>query len=474
MKIVQEGLKLKVAGTQLIGYQFSKDIPIELEIEASGVFTDMVKVVLIGTPKGSCQCLVDWKTNPAVITLPQEAFKWDEPIGLSMYGIDDEGKRITTNILKLNVERSNDIDTYIPEPPEEVWQKQVMEAMEQWFAINLIPKFNELEKVISDQQKKTEEQQEFLDTSIAEFNKDLEEGKLVGATIFNGSGDPSPELGKMNDYYLNTIDDDGQDGGYLYCKLESGWTKIVKLKGESTTKVGGESFTDAPIRKMWFTTDESTMSDDTKVAHMPVVVESVDGKTVIFAKTKAELTSLESNKHVSTDTQSALIEEASFRPQSGLIGEELEDTHLELVELSKAEVIAQQRGLSTDKDHRLLSSGVSHNGKGLDEILGTGSVKVDFSKSNMETIYLYGTIDYGADVGNEVDAFIEQTYKKFKGLEGNKTINFDFIIHSNSWTKVSGYRLNDGLYGSFLTNLYGETMFVYSEINGVITSKKIV
>ena len=366
--------KLSLAGTYLmsdistIGYTGSANLTLTLDIPEDSSFHSLVNEVLVITNLKnsiSIHCDTDWSLNPAVVTLPQKVFEKKGSVWLSIAGHKDDGTIITTNAIRMDVEKSNPIVSFVPESEASV-QKQITEAINQYMDKNVTEKLNAIIQ-------KSEDQEAEVRKTVDDFNMKLSTGQLNGAYIFYGEGDPDATLGKINDLYLNTIEDDGQDGGWLYSKTESGWIKVVKLKGESTTKVGGTNFTDAPIKKAWFITDESIMSEDPKVVHIPVITETGNGKLSLFVKTKANLVTLESDKHISNNVLDGLKEEAAYRPKSGKPGIEPEDTHLEFIELTEAEVIAEQRDFETTKDHRLLASVIVHDDLGLDTIL-TGGV----------------------------------------------------------------------------------------------------
>lgn len=203
IKIIQRNNQLMIDGTNILGFQFSSNLEAELFLEENGIFTNMVKTITAHNrvSKKTVHCRVDWKENPAIITLPIELYKEAGEVSIALFGVDGKGKVINTNALLFIVDESNETITF--KPDDRLMEEKVIDVMTQWYEIHVLPKYTELIQKTEEQQTNISERIKAFDDKVSEINKMIENGAFDGATILQGINDPDPLLGKDGDVYIN-------------------------------------------------------------------------------------------------------------------------------------------------------------------------------------------------------------------------------------------------------------------------------
>lgn len=157
--------------TDFIGYQFSGNICIELIRDGSenDPFSGMVISAACKLPNKKipviCPLLIE--DHRTYILLNAEVFKNNGSVKLSLSGISDEKVVITSNMLELKVDASNDVQMGIT-PSEEYWEIEVSNAMKVWYANVVDPVFHESEIKLNQLIRRSEEQEEKTEAIISD------------------------------------------------------------------------------------------------------------------------------------------------------------------------------------------------------------------------------------------------------------------------------------------------------------------
>lgn len=185
-RIRQKERKIEIADTNLIGYQYSANNYIELELDKSNdsPFKNMLitAAIRIGNAKEIVTCPLVEEDEKTYITLHQKVFETDGMKFLSIGGINENKIIITSNMLQIDVLESNPIIASVT-PTEDYWQIEVKNAIDHWYATLIKPDLDSrqerVEQLINEaknQQDTVTSQQSALDVVI----------KLVQSKITNG------------------------------------------------------------------------------------------------------------------------------------------------------------------------------------------------------------------------------------------------------------------------------------------------
>lgn len=244
VQINQKDILLQNDGTNVIAYQNSANIPLHLLLETNGLFSNMVKTVTINIPglKRTVSCITDWTKNPAIVTLPQDVFKCEGMIYIALFGTDGT-KVINTNALAFAIDESNSTITF--KPDDRLLEDKIMDVMLQWYEIKIKPDYELLKKNAEDQQVALNQRIEAFDDKIAEIDTKVDDGDFDGATIRHGLLDPTNDIGKDGDQYLNT----STTSYHLFFKENGTWIdkgSIRGIDGNNKILVGNELETSQP------------------------------------------------------------------------------------------------------------------------------------------------------------------------------------------------------------------------------------
>lgn len=197
-----------------IGYTGSADLTLTLDIPKENCFYSLVKETLVTVnlkDRISIHCDTDWSVDPAVITLPAKVFEKKGFVWLSITGHKDDGTVITTNAVRMDVEKSNPVISFVPESNKLI-QKLIMEAINQYMDKTVIPDM-EAYKAASKKQ---------IDKYLADLGVDYETFKKNKGNDFSAWFDTIK--GKLGDDEATALYDTLQ---YEFYGVESDTNNII-------------------------------------------------------------------------------------------------------------------------------------------------------------------------------------------------------------------------------------------------------
>lgn len=238
-KIKQQDRNLILCNSNHLGYQYSTNLYIELEIDDNDLnpFKNALLKAMcaIGNADKVYDCPILNEDNKKYIVLPAPVFEKEGVVLLSLGAINEDKSILTTNQLKLFVDASNPIHAEIA-VDKDLWEVEVLKVMEQWFQVEVEPLLNTLNLKAKDLQKIAEDQQIQLTELIENIQKMLSDGDFNGSSILHGNGIPNNEIGKENDLYLD-VSNTSETIWHIFAKENNIWVDKGGMQSKDSGKI---------------------------------------------------------------------------------------------------------------------------------------------------------------------------------------------------------------------------------------------